>query len=206
MHKPDQPPLIVASRSAVRAELLTNAGLRLEIKPADLNEPAMLKAMAADSDSVTPEDAAQILASAKALHVSQSNPGQLVLGADQTLSFSGEIHQKPKDMDAARRRLLAYSGKTHQLHSAAALVRDGQVVWETVDTADLVMRDLSPGFIGRYLSACGDAALGSVGCYQLEGLGAHLFREIRGDYFTILGLPLLALLEALRREGLIDSA
>jgi septum formation protein len=206
MHKPDQSPLIVASRSMIRAELLKNAGLHIETKPADLDEAAMLKAMTADGDSVTPEDAAQILASAKALHVSQSEPGKLVLGADQTLSFAGEIHQKPRDMDAARRRLLAYSGKTHHLHSAAALARDGQIVWETVETADLTMRDLSPGFIGRYLSACGDTALRSVGCYQLEGLGAHLFRELRGDYFTILGLPLLALLEALRREGMVDSA
>ncbi|MEM8876334.1 MAG: Maf family protein [Pseudomonadota bacterium] len=206
MHKPDEPPLLVASRSRIRAQLLENAGLMIETAPADLDEASMLKAMALDDDSVTPEDAAQILASAKALHMSQSNAGRLVLGADQTLSFASEIHQKPKDMDAARRRLLSYSGKTHHLHSAAALVRDGQVIWETVDTADLTMRDLSPGFVGRYLSACGDAALQSVGCYQLEGLGAHLFKEIRGDYFTILGLPLLPLLDALRQEGMIDSA
>ena len=206
MHKPDQPPLILASRSRIRARLLENAGLRLAIKPADLDEASMLKAMAPDDETVMAEDAAQILASAKALHVSQSHPGQLILGADQTLSFEGAIHQKPENMDAARRRLLSYSGKTHHLHSAAALVRDGQVIWEVVETADLTMRDLSPGFIGRYLSACGDAALSSVGCYQLEGLGAHLFRDIRGDYFTILGLPLLALLDALRREAVVDSA
>jgi septum formation protein len=206
MHRPDATPLILASRSTIRAKLLENAGIGIQQVPADLDEASMLKAMALEDDGATPEDAAQILAAAKALHVSAAHPGKLVLGADQTLSFEGAIHQKPSDMEAARRRLLSYSGKTHHLHSGAALARDGSIVWEHVATADLTMRDLSPGFIGRYLSACGPAALQSVGCYQLEGLGAHLFADIRGDYFTILGLPLLPLLEALRGEGVLDSA
>jgi septum formation protein len=111
MHKENQAPLVLASRSTIRAELLNNAGLHIDIVPADLDEAAMLRAMNADDDALLPEDAAQILASAKALHVSASQPGRLVLGSDQTLSFEGALHQKPKDMEAARRRLLSYAGK-----------------------------------------------------------------------------------------------
>ncbi|RWD58048.1 MAG: Maf-like protein [Mesorhizobium sp.] len=195
--------IILASGSPFRKAMLINAGLDIEAVPADVDERA-LEAPLKDS-GVSPEDVASILAEAKATEVSERRPGALVLGCDQTLSLGDEIFHKPADTEGARRHLLALSGKTHQLNSAAVLCRDGEVLWRHVGVASLTMRKLDPAFVGRHLARVGAKALGSVGAYQIEGEGIQLFEKIEGDYFTIVGLPLLALLKELRALGAIDG-
>lgn len=195
--------LILASGSPFRKAMLVNAGLDIEAVPADVDERA-LEAPLQDS-GVSPEDVALVLAEAKAVEVSERIPGALVLGCDQTLSLGDEVFHKPTDMEGARRHLLALSGKTHQLNSAAVLVRDGNVLWRHVGIANLTMRHLDPAFIGRHLARVGKKALASVGAYQVEGEGIQLFEKIEGDYFTIVGLPLLTVLAELRSLGAIDG-
>lgn len=194
-------PLILASKSAGRQLVLRQAGLPFEARPADVDErgiEARLGAVGADA-------VAQALARAKARAVAARSPGRLVLGADQVASCDGRIFGKPADTDAAARLLRFLSGRWHRLHSAVALVRDGAVIFETVAHADLEMRELSESFISAYLDILGEAALTSVGAYQVEGLGAQLFAEVRGDHWTIMGLPMLPVLDALRREGALIS-
>lgn len=195
--------IILASGSPFRKAMLVNAGLDIEAVPADVDERA-LEAPLQDS-GVSPEDVASILAEAKANDVSERRPGTLVLGCDQTLSLGDEIFHKPADMEGARRHLLALSGKTHQLNSAAVLCRDGEVLWRHVGVVSLTMRKLDPAFIGRHLARVGAKALASVGAYQIESEGIQLFEKIEGDYFTIVGLPLLPLLKELRALGAIDG-
>ncbi len=195
--------LVLASGSRIRAELLQNAGLSIEIDPADVDE-RLVEAPLLEAD-FAPEDIATVLAEAKANDVSERRHGDLVIGADQILAYQGRRYTKPDDMEAARRQLLAFSGKTHELHSAVVLAQNGNAVWRHVSTARLTMRELSPQFVGQYLADVGEAALSSVGAYQLEGPGIQLFEKIEGDYFTILGLPMLPLLEELRREGLLKT-
>lgn len=195
--------LILASGSPFRKKLLEHAGIDVEAIPADLDERA-LEAPLADSGA-SPEDVALVLAEAKATAVSEEHPGRLVLGCDQTLSLGDEVFHKPADMEAARRHLLKLSGRTHHLNSAVVLVRDGEALWRHVGIASLTMRKLDPGFIGRHLARVGDNALSSVGAYQIEGEGIQLFEKVEGDYFTIVGLPLLPLLEELRKLGAIDG-
>jgi septum formation protein len=156
-------------------------------------------------DALKPQDVAEVLARAKAEAVSDLAHGAFVIGADQVLALGDEIFAKPDSMEGAREQLLALSGKMHRLLSSVALARDGEVLFAHTEDAALTMRKLSPEFIGRYLAAAGDEILSSVGAYQLEGLGIELFEKIDGDYFSILGLPLLPLLDALRREGAIES-
>lgn len=195
--------LILASGSRARRTLLANAGLIFEVLPADLDERAaeepLLKAGA------TPEDIASALAMAKAVRVSELRPEALVIGADQTLNLQGACLVKPESMDIARRQLLSLSGRVHRLHSAVACARAGVVVWKVTDTAQLTMRSLGPVSVDHYLSQAGSGVLTSVGAYQLEGLGIQLFETIAGDYFTILGLPLLPLLNFLREDGVLRS-
>lgn len=195
--------IILASGSPFRKTMLVNAGLDIEAVPANVDERA-LEAPLKDSGA-SPEDVASILAEAKATEVSERRPGALVLGCDQTLSLGDEIFHKPADMEGARRHLLALSGKTHQLNSAAVLCRDGEVLWRHVGVASLTMRKLDPAFIGRHLARVGAKALSSVGAYQIEGEGIQLFEKIEGDYFTIVGLPLLPVLKELRELGAIDG-
>jgi septum formation protein len=195
--------IILASSSPFRKALLVNAGVDVEAIAADVDERA-LEAPLQDS-GVSPEDVALVLAEAKTTDVSEKHPGALILGCDQTLSLGDEVFHKPADMEGARQHLLALSGKTHQLNSAAVLARDGNVLWRHVGIANLTMRPLSPAFIGRHLARVGQKALGSVGAYQIEGEGVQLFEKIEGDYFTIVGLPLLAVLAKLRQLGAIDA-
>ncbi|NTS32712.1 Maf-like protein [Phyllobacterium sp. BT25] len=195
--------IILASKSPFRATLLKNAGISFTAQAANIDERAV-EAPLYDTGA-TPEDVALVLAEAKALEVSERNPGALVIGSDQTLSLGDEVLHKPDDMDAARRQLLKLSGQTHHLNSAVVLARDGETLWRHVSVARMTVRDLDPGFIGRYLSRAGEIALQSVGAYQIEGEGVQLFEKIDGDYFTIVGLPLLPLLVELRREGAIDG-
>ncbi|MCA0275180.1 MAG: Maf-like protein [Proteobacteria bacterium] len=195
--------IILASGSPFRKKLLENAGIEVEAIPADLDERA-LEAPLAESGA-SPEDVAMVLAEAKAVAVSEEHPGRLVLGCDQTLSLGDEVFHKPDDMEGARRHLLKLSGKTHHLNSAVVLVRDGETLWRHVGIASLTMRKLDPAFIGRHLARVGDKALSSVGAYQIEGEGIQLFDKVEGDYFTIVGLPLLPVLEELRKLGAIDG-
>jgi len=185
----------------VRGKILAAAGLRFEIRPVQIDERAV-EAKAGVTDA---EAAARTLARAKAETVSATRPGQLVLGADQTLARGASRFSKPADRTAAAEQLRALRGRTHELHSALALVRDGKVLFDCVDTARLTMRDVSDKFLDDYLTIAGDAALTSVGGYQLEGIGIHLFERVEGDYFTILGLPLLPLLAFLRQNGFVDG-
>ncbi len=195
--------LVLASGSTIRAELLRNAGLYFAVQPADVDERAVEAPLL--EAGFPPEDLATVLAEAKANDVSNARPDDLVIGADQILAFEGERHTKPGDMEAARRQLLAFSGKTHELLSAVVLSRGGEAVWRHVSVARLTMRKLSPSFVGLYLSRVGEDAFSSVGAYQLEGLGVQLFERIEGDYFTVLGLPLLPLLAQLRAEGVLEA-
>lgn len=195
--------LILASRSPFRAVLLKNAGLEFSTENADIDERAIEAPLY--ETGATPEDVAEVLAEAKAISVSENNPGAVVIGCDQTLSLGDEIFHKPADLEAARRQLLKFSGKTHQLNSAIVLVKDGETLWRHVSVARMTMRDLDPGFVGRYLGRVGDSALASVGAYQVEGPGIQLFERIDGDYFTIVGLPLLPLLAELRKRDIIDG-
>ncbi|WP_428521593.1 Maf-like protein [Roseibium sp.] len=195
--------LVLASGSKIRAELMRNAGLTIDVDPASVDERAVEAPLL--EAGFPPEDLASVLAEAKANDVSARRSGDLVIGADQILAFEGERRTKPDDMEAARRQLLSFSGKTHELLSAVVISKDGEAIWRHVSTARLTMRTLSPAFVGHYLAEAGDDVLSSVGAYQLEGLGLQLFEKIDGDYFTILGLPMLPLLAQLRELGVIEA-
>jgi septum formation protein len=195
--------IVLASGSRFRKAMLEAAGVDVDVVPADIDERAV--EMPLEGTGASPEDVAQVLAEAKALEVSERKPGRLVLGCDQTLSLDDELFHKPKDMEDARRHLLKLSGRTHQLNSAAVLARNGEALWRDVGIARLTMRKLEPAFIGRHLARVGPMALNSVGAYQIEGEGVQLFEKIEGDYFTIVGLPLLAVLKELRAMGAIDG-
>jgi septum formation protein len=195
--------IILASSSPFRKSLLANAGVAFAAVKPEVDERAAEAPL--KGSGATPEDVALVLAIAKAAEVSERNPHALVIGSDQTLSLGDEIFHKPADMEGARRHLLRLSGQTHQLNSAVALVRDGETLWSQVAVARLTMRKLEPAFIGRYLARVGEKALSSVGAYQIEGDGIQLFERIEGDYFTIVGLPLLPLLAQLRTLGAIDG-
>lgn len=195
--------IILASGSPFRKKILENAGVDFEAIPASIDERAVEAPL--EGSGATPEDIALVLAEAKALDVSERNPGALVIGSDQTLSLDDTVFHKPADMEGARRHLLKLSGKAHHLNSAVVLVRDGETLWRHVGVARLTMRHLDPAFIGRHLSHVGDKALSSVGAYQIEGQGIQLFEQVDGDYFTIVGLPLIPLLAALRHRGAIDG-
>jgi len=197
----ERQPLVLASKSDIRGKILAAAGLRFEIRPAQIDE----RAVEAEAGTLDAAAAARFLARAKAQAISAARPGQLVLGADQTLARGAMRFTKPANRAAASEQLRALRGRTHELHSAISLVRDGAVVFDCLDTARLTMRDVTDRFLDEYLEMAGDAALSSVGGYQLEGIGIHLFDRVEGDYFTILGLPLLPLLAFLRQNKFIDG-
>jgi len=190
-------PLVLASRSAARRDMLVAAGVPVEVRPADLDE----RSLESGAGSAGPGAVAAFLAREKALVVARANPGRLVVGADQTLALGARRFAKPVDRAAAGEQLRALAGRTHELHSAVAFVQDTTMLFEHVGVARLTMRPLSDRLIDLYLDAAGDAATASVGAYQIEGLGVQLFERVDGDYFTILGLPLLAALDFLRQRG-----
>ena len=195
--------LVLASASPARRAMLEAAGVALEVEPARVDEAALKAGLRAEG--APPRDQADALAELKALRVSARRPGRLVLGADQVLDLEGEALDKPADRAAARAQLERLSGRRHALVSAAVIAEDGQAVWRHVGRAELDMRPLGDAFIEGYLDRVGDAALASVGVYQAEGLGAQLFRRIGGDWFTVLGLPLLEVLAYLRTRGLLPA-
>jgi len=190
-------PLILASQSKTRRMLLSAAGVPVEADPADLDE----RGLEAGARSESAGAIAALLAREKAATVARKHGGALTLGADQTLCLGAERLTKPQDRDAARAQLRALCGRTHELHSAIAFVQHGAVLFEHVGVARLTMRNFSERFLELYLDAVGKPVTASVGAYQLEGLGMQLFERIDGDYFTVLGLPLLEALEFLRRFG-----
>jgi septum formation protein len=195
--------LVLASGSRTRLELLEAAGIPVEVVHPVVDERAISAPLEMSREK--PERIAAALGLAKAREVSARMPGRVVLGADQTLSFDGGLLHKPKDMASAARQLASLAGREHRLHSAFAIVRDGRRLAAFAGQARLTMRPLPMRMIARYLDAAGDAVLESVGGYQLERLGAHLFAKVAGDHSTILGLPMLATLERLRRLGLVAA-
>jgi septum formation protein len=195
------PPLILASSSTVRAELLRNAGLTFRVEPAAIDEAEIKSAFQAERRGAA--DCANALAEAKASRVARRHPGSLVIGADQLLVCEGAWFDKPDDRAAARAQLLALRGKRHDLVSAVCVVRDDELLWHFVERSTLAMRDFSDDFLEDYLGAAGAEILGSVGAYRLEGVGVQLFARIEGGHFAILGLPLLPLLDFLRGHGIV---
>lgn len=189
-------PLILASGSTTRRDMLLAAGIPVEVVKPDIDERAVEKPLV--DRGVPADQVAAALACAKALAVSRDRPGHFVLAADQTLTCGGTAFHKPADLAAAERQIGALAGRTHELHSAFVIAQDGAPLAEGLEAARLTMRSLHADFIARYLGVAGAAALSSVGGYQLEGPGAQLFDMVEGDHFTILGLPLLAVLSALR--------
>ncbi len=192
-------PLILASQSGARKMLLANAGLEFEAVTADIDERGIQTA----SKLSSPRDIGLLLAQEKAKAVSANRPGSYVIGADQTLALGDRLFNKPAGRAQALAQLRDLVGNSHELNSAVAVARDGKIVFEDVSVARMTMRQMSEAELSAYLDAAGDAVTTSVGAYQLEGLGIHLFERIEGDHFTILGLPLLPLLAFLRSEQLI---
>jgi len=200
-----QMPLILASASAVRATLLKGAGVDFAVEDSRLDEEAVKRGFAGRDADADTDALALKLAEEKALAVSRTRPEALVIGADQILSCDGKRYDKPGSMAEARANLLAFRGRPHILHSGVALAAKGAVIWGHAAQARLTMLGFTDEFLDRYLAEAGDRVLKSVGCYQLEGPGVQLFEAIEGDYFTILGLPLLPLLAELRRHGMVTK-
>lgn len=197
-------PLVLASSSASRAAILKAAGLSFDALPARIDETALIESLMADG--AKPRDIADALAEAKTLKVARSMASDaLVIGADQLLVCEGRIFEKPRDKEEAASHLAFLSGKTHLLVGAVCGAAGGAIVWRHVATARLAMRSIDAAFISDYLDSAGPEVLNSVGCYQLEGLGVHLMSRIEGDYFAILGLPLLAVLDFLRTQGALRA-
>ncbi len=192
-------PLILASQSRARQALLANAGIGFEVVTTEIDERAVQQG----SGLSAPGEIASFLAREKALSVSARQPGKFVIGADQTLALGERLFSKPAGRAQAAEQLRALAGQRHELHSAVAVARDGKILFEAVAIAGMTMRRLGEAEIDAYLDEAGDAVTSSVGAYQLEGLGVHLFERIEGDHFTILGLPLLPLLAFLRSERLL---
>ncbi len=199
----DKRDLILASGSSARRAMLSNAGLSFDVMPADIDEDAVKSAALCADPYATPSDIAMRLAADKARAVSRQHPGVLVIGADQVLVYGDMLYAKVASVIEARAVLKKLRGRTHLLISAAALARDGDVIWQGSETARLTMREFSDAFLAHYLETAGAGILACVGCYELEGKGIQLFERIEGDYFTILGLPLLPLMAALRANGAV---
>ena len=198
-----RPELVLASASGARRRLLEAAGLAFRVVPADVDEAAIKRGLAKKHENA--EGVVEALARAKAVHVSASLPEALVIGADQVLALGEELFDKPRDRAEARAQLMLLRGKTHRLWCGMSLAVGSRSVWHSVDCATLSMRGFSEAFLDGYLDAAGPAVMSSVGGYELEGLGIQLFERVDGDFFTILGLPLLPLLTELRARGAIDS-
>jgi septum formation protein len=194
-------PLILASKSAIRRQLLERAGLPVEIVPAEVDERGLEQA----AGPLPPPEVAALLADAKARTVATGRPGRIIVAADQTLSCQGCIFSKPEGRDGARTQLATLRGRPHELHAAVAVFSGGRIAFRHVATARLTMRPFSDAFLEAYLDQMGEVACASVGGYQLEGLGVQLFDRVEGDYFTILGLPLLPLLGFLRQSGALQA-
>lgn len=195
--------IVLASASPARAAMLRAAGVAVTVEPARVDEPAIRDALRAEA--APPRDIADALAEAKACRISRRHPGALVIGADQLLVCDGRLFEKPTDRAATAAQLRALRGRRHELLSAAVVAAAGEPVWRHIGSARLVMRLFTDAFLEGYLDAEGDAVLGCVGAYRLEGPGAQLFSRVEGDHFTVLGLPLLELLGFLRARGVLTE-
>jgi septum formation protein len=195
-------PVTLASKSAARQMILRNAGVAFEAVSPGVDEDAAKASLLAEE--VGPRDVADALAEMKAVKVSARRSG-LVIGADQTLDLKGRLIDKAESLAEARERLLELRGQVHKLHSAVVVARDGQPIWRIVESAKLTVRPFSEAWLDRYIERRGEALLWSVGCYELESEGVQLFSEMDGDYFTILGLPLIGLLDFLRLHGALAT-
>lgn len=202
---PESTRLVLASGSAARKALLEAAGLTFDVVPAQIDEAAIRTAILEETMGAEASDIASVLAAEKARAVSELHREALVIGADQVLVLGGKIFSKAETMLEARDHLTMMRGRTHDLVSAVALARNGVVHWQTLAVAGMTVRDFSDEFLGAYLERMGERALASVGCYEFEGTGVQLFERIEGDYFTILGIPLLPLLQRLRDEEMITA-
>jgi len=194
------PPLILASTSSARRQLLADAGIVFDIEPSGIDEEEVKRSLAAERS--TPQSVAETLAELKALRVSAKHPQALVIGADQTLACNGRLFDKPASIEAARKQLMFLRGQTHELFSSVVVARGGTRLWHWNERARLTMRSFTEAFLDAYLARAGDTVTTSVGAYRLESYGAHLFNRVDGDYFTILGLPLLPLLTFLNGHGI----
>lgn len=193
--------LILASGSRTRQKMLADAGVPFTVEVPRVDEEAMKAAM--KNEGAKPGDVAEALAELKATRISHKHPDALVVGADQMLACEGLWYDKPHDTEAARAQLRGLRGRTHELVSCAVVVQGGKRIWHHIDSAKLTMRPFSEDFLSEYLEKAGEAVTQSVGGYQIEGVGAQMFTHIRGDYFTILGMPLLPLLDVLRNHGVL---
>ena len=196
--------LVLASASSIRATLLTNAGLEFSVKAADIDEESIQKTFVEKRNSECFTKLSEHLAEAKAKHVSSELIESYVIGSDQILVHDNTLFTKPKSTEEAYQRLKSFSGKTHQLHTSVCITYEHRTLWVYTETVDMKMRNLTDEFLKKYLEASGKQIFKSVGAYQLEGLGVNLFSEISGNYFTILGLPMLPLLDYLRKERVIE--
>lgn len=201
MTNPDVHTLVLASGSITRQQMLKNAGVPIDIYVPKINEEALKQSLI--EEKVAARDLADALADAKARSASFMHPNRMILAADQILVHKGEIFSKAQTREEARETLMVLSGKTHSLLSAAVVYDQGQPVWRHIARADMTVRPLTEPFVDWYLDALGDDAFWSVGAYQLEGIGAQLFDRIDGDYFTVLGLPLIPVLDFLRRRNIL---
>ncbi|WP_417803548.1 Maf family protein [Thalassospira lucentensis] len=195
--------LILASSSKTRHAMLKNAGVDCDAIASMIDEDGYKQSMKAEGANAA--EAAETLAEMKALRMYRQQPDGIVIAADQMLECNGIWFDKPKDRDNTRAQLLALRGKTHQLVSAAVIYKEGSRIWGTIDTAHLTMRNFTEEWLDWYLDTAGEDIFDCVGGYQLEGIGAQLFTEIRGDYFTVLGLPLLPLIGFLRDHGVLKA-
>ena len=200
---PGGPPVVLASSSAIRAELMMRAGVAVIRDAAGVDESEVKRSF--QREGLDAARCAEALAAAKATRVAQRHPDALVIGADQILDLDGTWFDKPRDLADARAQLEALRGKRHELATAVVVARNGAVLWRHVERPRLAMRDFSDRFIEDYLAALGDDVLTVVGAYRLEGEGVQLFARIEGDYFAILGLPLLPLLDFLRGHRVVLS-
>lgn len=197
-----QTDLILASASKSRQNLLMRAGINFDIQVSPIDEDAVKSAVIGETDLV---DIALVLAQSKALSVSEQNPGRLVIGADQTLLSGEQLFDKPKSREEARDQLLTLRGKKHRLETAVTICKDGSFLWSYSEPAYMTIRNFTPEFLGHYLSAEGESVKTSVGGYKIEGLGLQLFEKIDGDFFTILGLPMLSLMAFLREIDVLET-
>ncbi len=201
MAEPNAPPLVLASASPFRRRMLEAAGLSFRAVAADIDEGALKRRLV--SDGLAPPAVAEVLARAKAEAVGAHLRDSLVIGCDQVLALGSELFSKPADRAQAHAQLVRLRGQSHRLHSAVVLATGGNIVWSHVETATLAMRAFSDAFLARYLDGAGDRVCHTVGAYEIEGPGVQLFERIDGDYFGIIGLPLLALLAELRTRGAV---